>query len=64
MTKQETAKLLALALANWPSIQDKGMKIEVTAALWHKMLETFTFCPGGSRTSQSLYDCQILSHYC
>jgi hypothetical protein len=38
MTKQETARLVALALANWPSMQDKSFKVEGTAALWHKML--------------------------
>ncbi|WP_156478596.1 hypothetical protein [Anaerosporomusa subterranea] len=38
MTKQETARLVALALANWPSMQDKGLKVEATAALWHNLL--------------------------
>lgn len=38
MTKQETARLVALALANWPSMQDKSFKVEATAILWYNLL--------------------------
>jgi len=29
---------LALAMANWPNMQDRNVKIEATALLWQKML--------------------------
>lgn len=38
MTKHETKCLLGLALANWPSMQDKEFLVDATAALWYKML--------------------------
>lgn len=38
MTNKETRCLLALAMANWPLIQDKSFNVETTAALWCKIL--------------------------
>lgn len=43
MTKRETKCLLGLALANWPSMQDKSFDVETTAALWHKVLGHLPF---------------------
>jgi hypothetical protein len=43
MNKQETSRLVALAIANWPNMQDKNIKIEITVALWHKMLGHLPF---------------------
>jgi hypothetical protein len=38
VTRQETARLVALAMANWPGMQDRNVKIEATALLWQRML--------------------------
>lgn len=43
MNKQETSRLVILAMANWPNMQDKNIRIEITVALWHKMLGHLPF---------------------
>ncbi|HWR41394.1 MAG TPA: replicative helicase loader/inhibitor [Patescibacteria group bacterium] len=43
MTKQEAGKLVALALSNWPGMQNKDLRLDVTASLWGKLLADVSY---------------------
>ena len=38
MTRHEAGKLVALALANWPAMQSRDIRLDITAGLWHRLL--------------------------